>query len=184
VGLFRRGKRKVGDGGIPGSGLVVEADTEEFWREDGRNRTRLADLGLGSVENRLVLEITLNDGRPTYRVAGTFKVPTKWDDHVSPGARVPLFADPDDPTVLEFNWYAFEAAGGNPGLDPDSAAFKSDVHAAFPAESRTLMVDGWVTAVNAGSMTREQFELAFSGLEQSGILSPADATAARARVDS
>ena len=180
VGLFGR-KRKVGDAGIPGRARVVEVDTEDFWRDSpGSDSFHLAEIGLGHVVNRLTLDITLNDGRDVYRVAGEFKVPTKLDSHVVLDTELPVFADPDDPTIVEVNWYAFEAAGGNP--PPDAAATKARLHDDFPAESRNLMIDGWVTAVEMGGMSRAQFDDALDGAVKGGLVNADEAAAARARV--
>jgi hypothetical protein len=180
VGLFGR-KRKVGDAGIPGTARVVDVDTSDFWRDaPGENEFHLAEIGLGHVVNRLTLEITLNDGRDAYRVTDGFKVPTKLDSHVVLDTELPVFADPDDPTIVEVNWYAFEAAGGNP--PPDAATTKARMHDEFPAASRNMMTDGWVTAVQMGGMTRAQFDDAIDGAVWGGLLDGDEAAAARARI--
>jgi hypothetical protein len=180
VGLFGR-RRKVGDAGIPGTARVVEVDTEDFWRATPNNdHFHLAEIGLGHVVNRLTLEVTLNDGRDAYRVTDEFKVPTKFDSHVVLDTQLPVFADPDDPTILEVNWYAFEAAGGNP--PPDAASTKARLHDEFPDATRTAMIDGWVAAVTIGGMTRAQFDDAIDGALKGGLLDAGEAEAARARV--
>ena len=180
MGLFGR-KRKVGEAGIPGKARVVDVDTSDFWRDTpDRSGFRLAEFGLGHVVNRLTLDIALNDGRDIYRVTDEFKVPAKYDSHVVLGTELPMFADPDDPTIVEVNWYGFEAAGGNP--PPDAATSKTRLHDQFPAESRTMMIDGWVTAVEMGGMTREQFDDAIDGALNGGLLGADEAASARARV--
>jgi hypothetical protein len=181
VGLFRR-KRKVGAAGIPGTARVVDVDTSDFWRTTPNNdHFHLAEIGLGHVVNRLTLEITLNDGRDAYQVTDDFKVPTKFDSHVVLDTRLPVFADPDDPTIVEVNWYAFEAEGGNP--PPDAAVTKARLHDEFPDASRTAMIEGWVTAVQMGGMTSAQFDDAIDGALKGGLLDADEADAARRRVN-
>ena len=180
MGLFRR-KRKVGDAGIPGTARVVDVDTSDFWGTSPNNdHFHLAEIGRGHVVNHLTLEITLNDGRDPYLVTDEFKVPTKFDSHVVLDTRLPVFADPDDPTIVEVNWYGFEAAGANP--PPDAAATKARLHDEFPDATRSAMIDGWVAAVVAGGMSRAQFDDAINGAVKGGLLNTDEGDAARARV--
>jgi len=165
---------------MPGTARVVEVDTSDFWRTTPDNdHIHLAEVGLGHVVNRLTLEIALNDGRDPYRVTDEFKVPTKLDSHVVLDTPLPVFADPDDPTIVEVNWDAFEAAGGNP--PPDAAATKARMHDEFPDASRDAMIDGWITAVQMGAMTRAQFDDAIQGATTGGLLDADEADAARRR---
>jgi hypothetical protein len=180
VGLFGR-KRKMGRAGIAGTARVVDVDTSDFWRTTPNNdHFHLAEIGLGHVVNQLTLEITLDDGRAAYQVTDEFKVPTKFDSHVVLDTRLPVLADPDDPTIVEINWDAFEAAGGNP--PPDAAATKARLHDEFPDTSRNAMIDGWVTAAQMGGMTSAQFEDAIGGALKGGLLDADEAEAARRRV--
>jgi hypothetical protein len=180
VALFRR-ERKARDTGIPGSALVVDVDTSDFWRTTpGNDHFHLAEIGLGHVVNRLTLEIRLDDGRDAYRVTDAFEVPTKLDSYIVLDTELPVFADPADPTIVEINWDAFEAAGGNP--PPDAEATIARVHDEFPTASRAAMLDGWVTAVEMGGMSRAQFDDAVDGAVRGGILDSGEAAAARARL--
>jgi len=180
VGLFRRDRTR-GNAGIPAIARVVDVDTSDFWRATPNNdHFHLAEIGLGHVVNRLTLEIVLADGRNPYRVTDEFKVPTKLNSHVVLDTDLPVLVDDDDPTIIEVDWDAFEAAGGNP--PPDAAMTKVRLQDEFPDASRNAMVDGWATAVRLGGMTRAQFDDAIDGALHGGLLDADQADAAHRRV--
>lgn len=107
-------------------------------------------------------------------------MPAKLGGDTGPGVTLPVYADPDDPTNLDINWDRFVAEGGvNKFRSGDADDRRAAVHESFPAESRTMMVNGWVAAAKAGAMNAEEFENALQGAVMGGTLDEAEAEAAR-----
>ena len=92
-----------------------------------------------------------------------------------------MFADPDDPTIVEINWYGFEAAGGNP--PPDAAATKGRLHDEFPDAIACRDDRRLGGRRERGRDDARQFDDAIDGAAKGGLLSADEAAAAgRARV--
>ncbi|MGH9026312.1 MAG: hypothetical protein ACRDWD_09385 [Acidimicrobiia bacterium] len=66
--------------------------------------------------------------------------------------------------------------------DAFDAEEQAVVHANFPTEGRTMMIDGWVTATKSGAMSAEAFEEAIEGMVRSGVVTSSEAAAARVAV--
>jgi hypothetical protein len=177
MGLFGRKRKDLVYEGLAGSAVIRAAEQTRPDRQD--EYTSLSDLGLGHVGYRMELEVQLDDGREPYTVQGKFKVPTKLDGVVDVGSTIPIYTDPDDLERIEFNWDRFVAEGGGP---PTRAEIVDQAHESFPADSRKMMIDGWVTATQGGAMTREAFDESLDGMVQSGVLNAEEAAAARARL--
>jgi hypothetical protein len=137
-------------------------------------------LGIGNVPYRMALEVTLDDGRAPYVVSGKFKVPAA-HDVADVGVTVPMYADSDEPTRIELDWKTLDELGGDPTLDAARRASQPEgIYENFSADARKQMIDGWVVAARGGQMTREAFDQAVDGAVSGGLLTLADADAARA----
>ena len=88
-----------------------------------------------------------------------------------------MFADPDDPTIVEVNWYGSRPQAGIRRPMPRRRGAR--LHDEFPDATRTAMIDGWVAAVTIGGMTRAQFDDAIDGAVKGGLLNADEAEAAR-----
>ena len=183
MGLFRRRGKDLETEGIPGTARVVALEVIQHWGDDDSADDPggpFADLGIGNIPYRMEIEVTLDDGRPPYTVRGKFKVPAK-HDLADVGRLVPMRADPDDPNRVWLDWKTLDVVGGDPVLDAARRATQPEgLYENFPDASRKAMVDGWVSAARQGAMSRDAFDQAIEGAVSGGILTPADAEAARA----
>ena len=180
MGLFGRKKKDLTLDGLPGSAVVVWLE-DAFYDVDD-DTISPADLGIGNVKRGMTLDVTLDDGRPTYRIEGKQKLPAKRSADLAEGMKIPLYADPADPQRIDLNWEAFDVSGERARVNPtNSAEIKQHVHDTMDG-SRQMMIDGWVKAVEVGGMNREQFDEAIDGAVTSGMLTDDEAAAARARL--
>jgi hypothetical protein len=183
VGLFRRNKKKdLVLAGLRGSAVVRAARRDEHvHRVDEPDDPILGDFGIGTLKYRLDLEVHVDDGREPYRAENRYKVPLEVGE-IDAGMTFPVYVDPDDPSRVEISWDAYLAEFAPELRDGFDAEEQALVHDAFPPESRSLMLDGWIQATQMGAMTRDQLDEALAGMVQSGVLTQAEADAARARV--
>jgi hypothetical protein len=180
MGLFGRKKKDLTLDGLPGNALVLEL---EDWSNDTSEDTSLADYGIGNTKRWMRLEVTLDDGRPAYRVEGKQKIPAKRTGDLADGMRIPIYVDPDEPERIDFNWEGFDASGEVARYFAKNAEeARPMVHDAMPDATRNMMVDGWVKAVEVGGMTAADFEEAIDGAVTSGMLTEEEGAAARSRL--
>jgi hypothetical protein len=181
MALFKRNKG-LGDAGIPGTAVIRSCARESESAGVGQGETvRLADTGIiGKHKWDLALEVTLDDGRPPYPVAGTFKVPSKLMHWISEGRSVPLRADPKDPERIELDWDRFDTSGpSEQEARAQDEERRAKVQEAMPAANRNRMVEGWLMAVKAGGMTRAQFDESLADAVEAGMLTAEEADDAR-----
>jgi hypothetical protein len=180
MGLFGRKKQGLTLDGIQGVALVLEL---EDFSNDTSEDTSLADYGIGNVKRWMRLEVTLDDGRPAYHVEGKQKFPAKRSGDLADGMRIPIYVDPEDPQTIDFNWEGFDASGEVERYFAKNAEeARPMVHDAMPDATRTMMVDGWVEAVEVGGMSAADFDEAIAGAVTSGMLTEEEAATARARL--
>jgi hypothetical protein len=181
VGLFDRKKKNLVSTGLPGTAVIRAERRAEL--AQGDDTTYLADYGIGKYKYHFELEVTLDDGRPPYPVSGKFRVPAKAGGEPAPGVTLPVHADPDDPTRIEIDWDRFIAGGGATEHREDrSREHQAAVHQTLPDATRAMMVDGWIAATKAGAMSTADFEQTVANAVQGGMLTPAEAEAARSAV--
>jgi hypothetical protein len=180
MGLFGRKRKDLTGGGLTGTAVVKSWESDDFWDRHATRESstvRLTDVGVGSYTWRLVLEVHLDDGRAPYTVDDRFKVPFKAGQRVEEGESLPVSVDPKDPTNVDINWDGYLATAPK-----QVASAPSAVHDAFPDASRTMMVNGWVQAVQGGQMSADAFEKAIADAAEAGMLDAEEADAARAQV--
>jgi hypothetical protein len=183
MGLFGRKKKDLTTEGIPGTALIDGQEDASFF--DTEESFALTDVGLGSYKLKLWLDVTLDDGRPMYRVVDKFKIPAQFGGWTGRGVKLPIYADPDDPNRLEINWERFDAEGGREAPQPSEAevaARQAEVHTAMPDASRTMMLNGWITARKAGALSEAEFESALGDAVSSGMVTAEEAAAARTQI--
>ncbi len=94
-----------------------------------------------------------------------------------------VLAEREDPNVLELDWDAWFAPGGDgERLSWGAEEVHAEVHDAMPDATRTMMIDGWVKACKGGQMTREAFDQAIDGAVGGGMLTEAETATARAEL--
>jgi hypothetical protein len=180
MGLFGRKKKDLTLDGLPGVAAVVWLEDAYYDMND--DTISPADLGIGNVKRGMHLDVTLDDGRPTYRIEGKQKLPAKHSANLAEGMKIPLYADPNDPQTVDLNWEAFEASGEVDKFFPRDAEHATGmVHDAMDG-SRQMMIDGWLKAVEVGGMSAAAFEEAIAGAVTSGMLTEEEGAAARARL--
>jgi hypothetical protein len=162
----------------------------------------VSDFGVG--RHTLRLEIRL-PGQEPYEVVGRFKIPPK----VQFGRRAPLIARPlmkrspvpvgitlpvsvnpakaDDVTI---DWEGFLAAGGrdqmkrhHEAVAVDKLARDNPEQATQQREQAKQTLEGWVVSVQGGALKRKDFDKSVDGYVKLGWLDPAEAEAARAKLD-
>jgi hypothetical protein len=177
MGLFGRKKKDLTGVGIPGTAVVDGQEDASFW--DDEESFKFTDVGLGHYKYKLSLDVTLDDGRPTYRVVDKFKIPAQYGGWTGRGVKVPVLVDPEDPNHLEINWASWEAEGGPQQSPQAAAARQAAVHQATPDENRNMMLNAWVTARKGGALSEVEFEQALTDAVSSGMLTAAEAESAR-----
>jgi len=110
MGLFDRKKKDLTETGLTGTAVIRSEERAGIYNDT--ENLSVTDFGMGNFKFRFELEVTLDDGRPSYTVTGKFKVPAKVGGETGPGVTFPIYADPDDPTRIEINWDRFVAEGG------------------------------------------------------------------------
>jgi hypothetical protein len=185
VALFKR-RKGVGEGGIAGTAVITACERESESAGIGQGEiVRLADTGIvGKYKWDLTLDVTLDDGRDPYPVAGTFKVPAKLESWISEGRSVPLRADPNDPQRVELDWDRFDTSGpSEEEAQAQDEERRATVREAMPTANRNQMVEGWLMAVKAGGMTRTQFDESLASAVDAGMLTAEEADDARRSVE-
>ena len=163
------------------------------------------DLELNIIGTRaywFTLEVRV-PGREPYEVNGRFDVPRKAENvgpfnrgnALKPGVELPVRVDPADPTVVAIDWDRFL---GDPGRKKavkaasdagrrtrgaEQLAKNPKLQATHRAANRDA-VGMWVYEVQAGRMSREEFDATVNIELESGRMDPADADAAWAVLDS
>jgi hypothetical protein len=172
-------------------------------REDiAAGEADVSDFGLG--RHTLRLEVRLPDREP-YEVEGLFKVPPR----VQFGRRVPFLArplakrsavpvgltlpvevDPTTPEEVTIDWDGFLEKGGKAEMkraSEDRAAEKlhrdNPEQSAQQRENAKRALETWVAAVQNGTLKRKTFDQSVDTQVKLGYLDPADAEAARQRLD-
>jgi hypothetical protein len=175
-------KKKGLEGGIAGTAVIKSCKRESESAGIGQGEVvRLADTGIiGKHKWDLTLEVTLEDGRDPYPVDGTFKIPSKLMHWISEGRTVPLQADPADPQRVELDWDGFDTSGpSEEETQAQDEKRRTKVQEAMPDANRNVMVEGWLMAVKAGGMTREQLDESLADAVESGMLTAEQADDAR-----
>ncbi len=167
------GRKKLLKNGTPAQAVVKSV----YWMQDAEDSAPLGSMGIGNERHDLTLEVHAHGGEP-YEVQGLFRIPVRLLDRVVEGMTVPVKVHPSKPDRVAVDWEAFVDAGGDPP-DPTREEITAVVHDQFPAESRKMMIDGWVAATKGGAMTSDQFEKAIADAVTSGMLNGAEAEAAR-----
>lgn len=189
MALFGRKTKALGSTGVPATAKVLEV--KHGRRFEGVENTRISDIGhqfgldlnVGTVPYGFVLEIRLADGSPPYRVDDTFRVPARHEGDLAEGVTVPVRVDQADPQRIAIDWLAWVAAGGDPAYKAERAeAARAQSHQVFGDANRNMMAASWVANVKGGAMSRQEFEAALGSAVQAGMLSEADAAAARAEL--
>jgi hypothetical protein len=184
---------------VEGTALVLEAEANPgTLTSASESQAIFMDFNiLGSRKYFFALEVRL-PGQQPYRVEGKFKVPKRAENTgllqtnaLTAGIEVPVRVDPSKPDDVEIDWKAYRSKPGR--VDDQRAAHQSDRNVAMQKELKKnpevlaklragnkLAVQGWVGAVQAGSLSREEFEAQVKVELETGRMDPADAEAARA----
>jgi hypothetical protein len=171
------GYKKLLKSGTPATGLV-----KSFWEMDEAST-------FGNAQHEFTIEVRV-DGQAPYDLQGLFRIPVKLIGSVGPGAVVPVKVHPKDPKKVAIDWGAWDPSAPTETVEGAPADLESDdiamgattqetVYNAMPAESRNLMVTGWVTAARSGALSREEFDEALNDAVAAGMLTEADAASAR-----
>jgi hypothetical protein len=207
MGLFDGGAKKILRDGIPGTATIREAEqihddgTDEHGQRGEFFLNDLRDAGFwGKHRYLFTLDVAVEGSEP-YEVSGEFKTPAKAGktgllSHrgLNAGLELPVKVDRSDPQKLAIDWEAFLA-------DPDSkkavkrAASEGSVSeyrqmldsdpalASTLREGNKVAVIGWAGMVQSGDMSREEFDKSVDLEVKTGRMDPADAEAARAKLD-
>jgi hypothetical protein len=174
-----------------------------FRRDIAAGEADVSDFGLG--RHTLRLQVRLPGSEP-YEVEGRFKVPAevqfaskrgflarplKKRTPVPVGITLPVLVDPASPDDVTIDWDSFLAGGGRDEMKRvhESNAVER-MHQAHPEQTAKQQADArvalerWVAAVQAGSLKRKQFDQSVDTQVRLGFLDPAEAEAARAKLDS
>jgi hypothetical protein len=163
----------------------------------------VSDFGVGRHALRLEVRVP---GQEPYEVEGQFKVPAEVQfgrkrgflarplmkrSPVPVGITLPVLVDPAQPKDVTIDWDAFLAAGGRDEMKRvQEAGAVERLHRQHPEQSAkqrqnaTGSLEVWVAAVQAGTLKRKDFEQSVDTQVRLGFLDPADAEAARAKLDS
>jgi hypothetical protein len=172
------GYKKLLKSGTPATALV-----KSFWEMDEAST-------FGNAQHEFTIQVRV-DGQAPYDLQGLFRIPVKLIGSVGPGTVVPVKVHPKDPNKVAIDWGAWdpsaptETVQGAPAADGAAsdivmgATTQETVYNAMPAESRNLMVTGWVTAARSGALSREEFDEAINDAVTAGMLTEADAASAR-----
>lgn len=175
------GYKKLLKSGTPATALV-----KSFWEMDEAST-------FGNAQHEFTLEVRV-DGQAPYDLQGLFRIPVKLIGTVGPGTVVPVKVHPKEPNKVAIDWGAWDPSsptetveGASATGDADSgiamgASTQQTVYDAMPADSRNMMVTGWVTAARSGALSREEFDAAINDAVAAGMLNEADAAAARAEL--
>lgn len=206
MGLFDRSTKKILERGTPGTAVIresrkIEDGTDEHGQRGEYVLNDMRDAGLwGKHRYEFTLEIQVPGAEP-YEVSGEFKTPAKAGrtglvSHrgLEPGLELPVKVDREDPQRIAIDWDAFLADPGRKAAVKKAAqgesvdAYKSQLEA-DPALAQQLRagnavaVVGWAGMVEDGKMSREEFDKTVDLEVKVGRMDPADAEAARARLD-
>ena len=204
MGLFgnRRNRRRLGalSDGLEGIAVIRASETVgEMQSRDGS--TGPLDFGLNIAGTRaywLTLEVRV-PGREPYEMTGRFDVPRKAENvsflstanKLQPGLELPVRVGADNPESVAVDWDRFLDAPGRRAAVKSAKeagqrtqvakqiAKNPKMQAKMFANNR-MAVQAWVGAVQAGQMSRAEFEKTVTGEVESGRMDPADAEAARA----
>lgn len=183
--------------------MIRSAERSRDNRTDSSGETIL-DLELNVIGTRaylLALEVRI-PGRDPYEVTGRYDVPRKAENTgffnrnnaLGPGLELPVRVDATDPRAVAIDWDRFMASPGRTeavqassdtrrrGQVAQQMAKNPKLQAKLQANNR-MAVQAWAGAVQAGHMSREEFETTVTGELESGRMDPADAAAARASLD-
>ncbi len=200
-----RGRLRALDGAPEGVAVIRASDPVGNSGARENSGETILDLELniiGTRAYRFTLEVRV-PGREPYEVDGRFDVPRKAENvgpfnrgnALKPGLELPVRVDATDPTVVAIDWDRFL---GDPGRKKavksaseagrrtrvaEQLSKNPKLQAKLQANNR-MAIDGWVYAVQAGQMSREEFETTVNVELESGRMDPADAAAAWAVLDS
>ena len=207
MGLFDRSSKKILERGIVGTAVIRESrkieddGTDEHGQRGEFLLNGMRDAGLwGKHSYVFTLEIQVPETEP-YEVSGEFKTPAKAGrtgllSHrgLEPGLELPVKVDRDDPQQVAIDWDAFLASPGRKAavkeaVQGESANANKRMLEANPdlaqqiRANNAVAVVAWANAVNAGKMSREEFDKTVDLEVKVGRMDPADAEAARASLD-
>lgn len=194
----------MADGRTVGEAVVVASQRPEPGKETPGQGGEfdVSDFGVG--RHTLRLEVRL-PGREPYEVEGRFKVPPKVQfgrrapliarpllkrSPIPVGITLPVTADPAKPDDVTIDWDGFLAAGGRDEMKRLSEAEGVDkLQRTYPEQTAQMRANAqrelpvWVTYVQGGTMSRKDFDKNVDAYVKLGYLEPAEADAARARLD-
>ena len=200
-----RGRLRALDGAPEGVAVVRASNT--VGRSGGTDSSgdTIFDLDLNIVGTRayqFTLEVRV-PGHDPYEVNGRFDVPRKAENvgpfsrgnTLKPGVELPVRVDPTAPTIVAIDWDGFLGDPGRKKAVKDASdagrrrggaqqlAKNPKLQATHRAANRDA-VGMWVYEVQAGRMSREEFDATVNVELESGRMDPADADAAWAVLDS
>jgi hypothetical protein len=208
MGLFgkRRNQQRlesVGDG-FEGTAVIRASEPASGRMGSREGAETVLDLSFNVVGTRaytMTLEVRL-PGREPYAVSDVFDVPKKAENlnffdtqnMLKPGIELPVRVDAADAAKVAVDWDRFLA---DPGRKKSVRAAKEAGQRANVAKevaknpkkqakmwaNNRMAVEGWVWAVQAGQMTRAEFDTTVTAEVESGRMDPADAEAARQVLD-
>jgi hypothetical protein len=206
VGLFDRSSKTILERGIAGTAVIresrkIEDGTDERGQRGQFMLNDMRDAGLwGKHRYDLTLEIQIPETEP-YEVSGRFRTPAKAGrtglvSHrgLQPGLQLPVKVDPNDPQQIAIDWDAFlaspdreaavkEAAQGE-SVNANKRMLEANPELAQQLrDNNAVAVVSWARAVNAGKMSRAEFDKTVDLEVRVGRMDPADAEAARATLD-
>jgi hypothetical protein len=206
VGLFDRSSKTILERGIAGTAVIresrkIEDGTDERGQRGQFMLNDMRDAGLwGKHRYDLTLEIQIPETEP-YEVSGRFRTPAKAGrtglvSHrgLQPGLQLPVKVDPNDPQQIAIDWDAFlaspdreaavkEAAQGE-SVNANKRMLEANPELAQQLrDNNAVAVVSWARAVNAGKMSRAEFDKTVDLEVRAGRMDPADAEAARATLD-
>lgn len=174
------GYKKLLKNGTPATALV-----KSFYEMDEAST-------FGNAQHEFTLEVRV-DGQAPYELQGLFRIPVKLIGSVGPGTVVPVKVHPSDPKKVAVDWGSWDASAPTeqvehaPGDAPAGdavmgATTQETVHNAMPEANRNMMVNAWVSATKSGAMSAAELDSALNDAVSAGMLTPAEADAARGQV--
>jgi hypothetical protein len=162
----------------------------------------VSEFGVGRHTLRLEVQLP---GLEPYEVEGRFKVPPKVQfgrrapliarplmkrSPIPVGITLPVVVDPAKPGDVTINWDDFLAAGGrdemkrlNETAAVDKLTRDHPEQTVQQRENAKRALETWVAGVQGGTLKRKDFDQSVDAYVKLGFLEPAEAEAARAKLD-
>jgi hypothetical protein len=163
------GYKKLLRDGTPGTAVV-----KDFYEMDEAST-------IGNAQHEFTLEVTVV-GQAPYELQGLFRIPAKLVGSVGPGDVVPVKVHPKEPKKVAIDWKSWTPSERAETTEDRQRAVEvqqQTVHNAMPEETRNMMLNGWITAVQSGALSKADFDQALTDGVTSGMVTQTEADDAR-----